>query len=259
MRLYQSEWQYSGNYDTDTCFAFRYFCHMLFIFSSNPFYTNQVHLPVVGDPPPRSLKIQNFGCISRMQLEHWMAATSIMHHQSMNILPTKTVKVSYHKTVFLVAPLILGLFLHIPDGRVKQQMHAYMRALFQMAWSFLKVNTIWQMQDSHLVRSSWFHTEVHGTIWQNGVVPKSGMFLHLLLDLSFIAVTGQVIKKSYLTFAICQLKMLLNTYLESWNNISEYSSLLLNIILKFKHKFQLCCALFTISYIHMINLIKMKI
>ena len=41
-----------GNHDTDACFAFRYFRRMLFIFSSNPFYTNQVCLPVIGDPPP---------------------------------------------------------------------------------------------------------------------------------------------------------------------------------------------------------------
>ena len=104
--------------------------------------------------PPRSLEIRNFGCISRTRSERWMAATSTVHRQLMNVLPTETVKVSHHKTVFSVVPLILGLFSCILDGRGQQQMHECMKALFQRAWSFLKVNTIWQMQDSHLVRRS---------------------------------------------------------------------------------------------------------
>src|ERR1700683_3277568 len=107
---------------------------MLFIFSSHPFYTNQVILPTAGDPvPPRFTKSQNFGCISKMRLEHWMAATSTVHHQSISVLLTETAKVSYHKTVFLLAPSISSLFLHIPGGRGQQRMHKYMRLLFWMA------------------------------------------------------------------------------------------------------------------------------
>jgi hypothetical protein len=51
------------------------------------------------------VKIQNFGYISKMWLERWMAATSTAHHQSISILLTETAKVLYHKTVFLVAHL----------------------------------------------------------------------------------------------------------------------------------------------------------
>ena len=83
--------------------------------------------------PPIFVKIQNFGYISKMWLKRWMAATSTAHHQSISILLTETAKVLYHKTVFLVAPLISSSFMHIPGGRGQRQMHECMRVLFQMA------------------------------------------------------------------------------------------------------------------------------
>src|ERR1700720_880135 len=36
--------------------TFRYFQHILLIFSSHPFYTNYVHLPATGDPAPHEIR-----------------------------------------------------------------------------------------------------------------------------------------------------------------------------------------------------------
>jgi hypothetical protein len=104
---------------------------MLHIFSSNPFYANHVHLPIVGDPPPSQI----FGnpkfwpyfkdAIGALDGSHIYSAPPVN-----DVLPTETVKVLYHKIVSSVAPSILGLFLHILDGMGQQQIHEYTRALF---------------------------------------------------------------------------------------------------------------------------------
>ena len=130
---------------SDTCFSsFR-----LILFMQNM----SVYLKLVIPSHLRSVKIPNFGRISRMKLGHWMVATFIVHLLQMNVVPFKIGKVSFLRIVSLDVHSTFDLSLPIQGGRDQRQIHWCTRMLFKMASRLWKANTTLQMPGSHHVKN----------------------------------------------------------------------------------------------------------
>ena len=95
----------------------KYFCWMLGIFSSEPFYTMYINLPDNDTPPSPWIYHNPSSHLSSMPLALWMVAIlcALLHYIAMH--PIETGRVFFPKTAYFLATSILTLTFVILGGK----------------------------------------------------------------------------------------------------------------------------------------------
>jgi DDE superfamily endonuclease len=190
---------------------------MLVIFSSNPFYTNHVHLPVVGDPPPPEIsKKPKFW-------PYFKDAIGALDGSHIHSAPPVNVRSAYrNRKGFVSQNCLFGCSFDLKfvftytgwegsatDARVYEG--ALSDGLVIPEGKYYLADAGFPSYEELLIpyRSTRYHLAEWGRAKVRYVLQR------LLTDLLFIAVIGLLTKKNYLTFAMHRLEMLLNRYLVS--------------------------------------------
>ncbi len=114
------------------------------------------------------METRSFGHSLRRHLVQLMGATFMLHHQTIYVLLASTGKAIHHRIASSVVHSTSCLPMYSQDGRDQPQMPVYIRMQSTLTWLFLRDDTCWVMQGSHIQTSFLFHIEKFVTILLNG-------------------------------------------------------------------------------------------